>query len=598
MGDMEMHLQLVASHLEHFQRVRDSCLAHAWTQTLWRRRWLLQQLAAAEQHLKELAFNRVNRELRRTATPGPISEQSPLRPKLASPADSCGSPVEGQDGSSSISTAEASTGRTLSEMSGGSSSSREASPPSPRNLLADFDAQSATALPEAEESIAPAPRRLPKRAETPEEPRSNAEPLGQPVQTLPRSPAAESIAAVLRRLPKRAETPERPTDIAAPLRQPAQTVPSSLAAASPAAATVNSPADSCAGPAGSGSSSSSAGTAPSCPWNAPPNFDAQSAAASSTANESIAAVLRRLPKRADTPERPRDTAAPLRQPVLTVPSSLAPSSPAAAATVRPRTSAAPQQPAATRPDQSHAAAAVVQRPARLGGLSVEEIQAALESEGLGPEEVVASKPKVWVTRSSFQRLLPRRWLNDEVINFFFLLLQERNKLVAGSPKCWLPNSFFWPQLQRSDYNFQRVRRWSEKAKVNVFEMDLLIFPMNVGEDHWAAAIVYVKEASVRYCDSLNNPPPDLFLERVTRFLADEHKARFEGKPLKGVDKWTLLPNSMPRQKNGSDCGLFTCFCAQRLSCGKEMTFSQEDMAGFRREMAACIMKQEATWLET
>ena len=67
--------------------------------------------------------------------------------------------------------------------------------------------------------------------------------------------------------------------------------------------------------------------------------------------------------------------------------------------------------------------------------------------------------------------------------------QERSKTVSGSPKCWFTNSFFWPKLSGNnkdshthhvlhmwteEYSYKEVRRWTVKAKVDIFEMDPLI----------------------------------------------------------------------------------------------------------------------------
>lgn len=108
----------------------------------------------------------------------------------------------------------------------------------------------------------------------------------------------------------------------------------------------------------------------------------------------------------------------------------------------------------------------------------------------GPlDEVLASRFSIDLTREKLQTLRPKIWLNDEVINFYFKLLQERSNKKAT--RCWCPNSFFWnklsggPDRDCSAYSFKEVKRWTFKAKVDLFELDHVVFPMNIGNCHWA-----------------------------------------------------------------------------------------------------------------
>eukprot|EP00913_Durusdinium_trenchii_P006862 g6453.t1 len=162
-----------------------------------------------------------------------------------------------------------------------------------------------------------------------------------------------------------------------------------------------------------------------------------------------------------------------------------------------------------------------------------------------PDEVVASRFSVEVTRRQMECLRPGEWLNDE------------------------------------DYNYKEVRRWTVKAKVDIFEMDYVIFPMNIGESHWAMGAIDLKEKGFRYFDSMFSKPPSNFVAFLRRYLQDEHKAK-KGKEISGVEDWQLLvPSKVPQQKNGYDCGVFTCFFADCFSAGKSLSFEQEDMPTLR-----------------
>ncbi|CAE7739236.1 SENP1 [Symbiodinium pilosum] len=213
----------------------------------------------------------------------------------------------------------------------------------------------------------------------------------------------------------------------------------------------------------------------------------------------------------------------------------------------------------------------------------------------GADEVIASRFSVEVTRRQLECLRPGEWLNDEVINFYYKLLQERSKTGTTSPKCWFTNSFFWPKLSgnNKEYNYKEVRRWTIKAKIDVFEMDYIIFPMNIAETHWAMGAIDLKEKGFRYFDSMFSNPPSNFVAFLRRYLADEHKAK-KSKDLPGVDGWKLLipEPPVPQQRNGYDCGVFTCFFADCLSAGKPLAFDQDDMPILRKRIAARVMKAD------
>jgi len=228
---------------------------------------------------------------------------------------------------------------------------------------------------------------------------------------------------------------------------------------------------------------------------------------------------------------------------------------------------------------------------------------ALAEEGLwgegSPGEVLSSRFSVDVKRSQLECLRPGEWLNDEVINFYFKLLQERCKRDKAPRRCWFTNSFFWPKLSGKDhkeYNFKEVRRWTTKAKVDIFEQDYVVFPMNIGETHWAMGAIDLRERGFRYFDSMFSRPHSNFVPFLRRYVADEHKAK-KGKPLDGLDDWDLLKPEVPvpKQRNGFDCGVFTCSFAEWFSEGRQLDFEQDDMPNQRLRLAARVMRADENW---
>jgi hypothetical protein len=217
-----------------------------------------------------------------------------------------------------------------------------------------------------------------------------------------------------------------------------------------------------------------------------------------------------------------------------------------------------------------------------------------------PSEVLVSRFNVDFTRKDVATLRPGQWLNDEVINFYCKLLWERGKKRPDSPKCWLTKSFFWSYLSGEDsssYDYSRVRRWTTKDKVDIFELDYVIFPMNIGHSHWALGAIDLKCKGFRYFDSMLPRPHKNFVPFLQKYLQDEHKNKKKGAMFEGVEAWDLLipDKPTPQQNNGYDCGVFTCNFAECLSSGREFLFDQDDMPDLRLRLAARIMGGNEDW---
>mmetsp|Transcript_41431 Transcript_41431/g.63823 ORF Transcript_41431/g.63823 Transcript_41431/m.63823 type:complete len:95 (-) Transcript_41431:116-400(-) len=85
-----------------------------------------------------------------------------------------------------------------------------------------------------------------------------------------------------------------------------------------------------------------------------------------------------------------------------------------------------------------------------------------------------------------------------------------------------------------------------------------------------------------------------YLDSIFRYLQDEHKDK-KGSPLPDIDDWQLIPTTSdtPRQRNGFDCGVFTCMAADFLSKGCPLVYSQEHITQCRERIALAIMKGKA-----
>ena len=177
------------------------------------------------------------------------------------------------------------------------------------------------------------------------------------------------------------------------------------------------------------------------------------------------------------------------------------------------------------------------------------------------------------------------WLNDEVINFYMNLMTERSELRAsdGYPKVYAMNTFFIPRLLQGGH--AAVRRWTRK--VNVFEYDIIPVPVHVSGVHWCMAIIHLKNKTIKYYDSMGGPSPRV-LAALESYLKEESmdkkKLPFD------MTGWTLESVAdIPRQQNGSDCGVFSCMFAEFITRNRPLSFSQQHMEYFRQKMVLEIV---------
>jgi sentrin-specific protease 1 len=82
-----------------------------------------------------------------------------------------------------------------------------------------------------------------------------------------------------------------------------------------------------------------------------------------------------------------------------------------------------------------------------------------------------------------------------------------------------------------------------------------------------------------------------FARPPTRYLKDEHAAKDHAGTF-DENEWVLEDTDTsvtPQQQNGYDCGVFTCTCADFLSVGLPLDYSQRDIKEQRKRMVWKIM---------
>uniref|UniRef100_A0A7S0WQN0 Ubiquitin-like protease family profile domain-containing protein n=1 Tax=Chlamydomonas leiostraca TaxID=1034604 RepID=A0A7S0WQN0_9CHLO len=177
-----------------------------------------------------------------------------------------------------------------------------------------------------------------------------------------------------------------------------------------------------------------------------------------------------------------------------------------------------------------------------------------------PAEVVSRMlrgPIIWELRmADLQRVLsPTTWLNDEGVNFYLRLVQDRNDSahhaspqpapraaapaapptpppgrpsLSPPPRVWCASSFLYTQLTNvRTGGYANVRRWTLPARTNtpdcVLGRDLLLLPVNFVNSHWVLVALWPARRLMQYYDSLGGAgrTPMMVMQQLEQwYIAD------------------------------------------------------------------------------
>jgi len=111
-----------------------------------------------------------------------------------------------------------------------------------------------------------------------------------------------------------------------------------------------------------------------------------------------------------------------------------------------------------------------------------------------------------IQRESMRRLKPGKWLNDEVINYYFVLLRKRDAelmkdaVSSGSTKrrSHFFQSFFMSKLldthDTRTYKYDNVKNWSQSVPGgDIFELNSIFTSINMDNIHWGCAEIAMQE---------------------------------------------------------------------------------------------------------
>lgn len=206
-----------------------------------------------------------------------------------------------------------------------------------------------------------------------------------------------------------------------------------------------------------------------------------------------------------------------------------------------------------------------------------------------PSDVIITKFNISITGWDIQTLFSLNWLNDQIINFYLLLLSERSERCLGSgdlPKLYSMNTFFYQRLTEGGH--LAVRQWTRN--VNLFDYDIILVPIHVKQIHWCMAAINLENKTIKYYDAFNTPNSRV-LRVLKRYLEDESVDKLNSKFSITNFKCKCV-TVCGRQLNHSDCGVFSCMFAEYISREKDINFTQKHMSFFRQKMIIEIVQGE------
>jgi len=219
-------------------------------------------------------------------------------------------------------------------------------------------------------------------------------------------------------------------------------------------------------------------------------------------------------------------------------------------------------------------------------------RAALEKQLDGSEDdIIIHKFRIPISRGTLRRLaLPNKKLNDECINFWVARLQSIVR--ERSHRIFFHNTFFFPKLQQS---YKNVERWTTPKKVfnatrqsTLFQLDRIVIPIfEKKQEHFVLVEVAMLEKTIRLYDSLSahiGPVKRRILDSVQNYLLVEFKAKVGyGEPSTFTEE---VVEDLPRQQNGTDCGVFLCWYAQCIVDGVDPGSAHLELIDSLRERLA------------
>jgi hypothetical protein len=201
--------------------------------------------------------------------------------------------------------------------------------------------------------------------------------------------------------------------------------------------------------------------------------------------------------------------------------------------------------------------------------------------------------RITITVYDLQTLRPGHWINDNIVDFYFNLIQQRSVQSSGVlAKTVVFSTHFFSTLQKSGY--KGVAKWAERRGIDVTKPDFIFVPINRHNIHWCLAVINNRDLRFELYDSMNGAGA-ITLELLRDYMRKQTLATYPYSDLRqlGYDRYDLCATlPCPQQQNSFDCGAFVCRMANLYAQDRSiMSFTQADIPAVRRQIAYEIVTQ-------
>uniref|UniRef100_A0A915DNN5 Ubiquitin-like protease family profile domain-containing protein n=1 Tax=Ditylenchus dipsaci TaxID=166011 RepID=A0A915DNN5_9BILA len=201
-------------------------------------------------------------------------------------------------------------------------------------------------------------------------------------------------------------------------------------------------------------------------------------------------------------------------------------------------------------------------------------------------EILVQKFGISLTSEDLERLLPGKWLNDVLINYYMQLIVKKKPRGSYLPKVFALDSLFYTQLEeKGSEALLEQGIWDE---LDLFFYDLVGCLINI-EIRSSNG-----EVPSGYYDSFHGDG-SRSISLIKNFLKEIAVQR--GYEALDPTNWLAMNKkniSMQAKTNGNVCGVFVCQYAECVTQGREIDLSQETMDNLREKMSIEIRRGELT----
>ncbi|TBU07175.1 putative sentrin/sumo-specific protease [Hamiltosporidium magnivora] len=193
------------------------------------------------------------------------------------------------------------------------------------------------------------------------------------------------------------------------------------------------------------------------------------------------------------------------------------------------------------------------------------------------KDIFVKKYKMGIYFTDFCTLLPRNWLNDKIINFYFKIIEEYSMKTGKFIKVF--STYFYTTL--CEKGIEWVRKWNLNQNISIYELILIPIHKN---SHWTLVVVDLYSKSIEYYNSLGFF--DIFVcKKIKEYFIATGLPNYNCFGIRNI-------KNIPKQYNSDDCGVFCCLYARYRIENKEINFVYKKMNSYRKILIHEILAGE------